>query len=147
MRLLRVAALRGQRGDGFVHVLDRNLVHAPIAEKRKQPIEGHTVQDAGSLAHVHARGLPPLSGLPKCRRPLRLPLERRQIRDAQRGELAVDPAPARERLSLRLEAAGVTSLRLAAAEPVTDEEALAAVLRRAGDDPAGGTTRSPSPAP
>jgi hypothetical protein len=72
----------------------------------------------------------------------RLAVERRQIGDAHRGELAVEPAASLDRLGARAETAPIALRALAPAEAVANEIALSAASRHAGDNPA---TRHDSP--
>jgi hypothetical protein len=68
--LYRLASLagRGQLANDFVHVLDRELIHAFRAEPRQHASEGDPVQDPGGVAHVDPRFTLALSRLGKCGR-------------------------------------------------------------------------------
>ncbi len=112
-----------ERGD----IGRRDLVDPAGAEQRQEAPELDAVPDGGRLGDVDARGAPALGGLGECWEGAGTLLEGSDSRHAHRGELAGDPAPARQGLAPGREGAGVAVGALAPAEAVLDQVAASAL--------------------
>ena len=124
----RLALAAGPRelAHELVDVLDAELVDAPVAEDGDDAAERDAVQDARRLGDVDARRAPLLAcSRDGWSRGVRC-FERLGVGHARGGELAGHPPEPDERVSLRLERAGIALCAFAAAEPVLDEVAAVA---------------------
>jgi hypothetical protein len=122
----------GERGDQGRDMVDGELVDPSAAQVRRD------LEDTAGRGSVHVLRLlvdvdaarpPAVESLGERRQLRRLGLDERQVGDAELGELALDRSGAQHREPLRPERAGETRGRVAAAGPVLDAVARAALGR------------------